>query len=159
MREFFKGGRRKAGCVALVMALAVFGVWMRGYGVSDAFSFGVDEAGNNHWLNSSRDGIRWERYSGAGGVIGWKQFPVPQSGTVFPVDDPEWLSICAVDWRVRSCGFDFGEWRSKQKDAFRCDYWLIPYWSLVLPLTLLSAYLILWKPRKTPAKPVVEDDG
>ena len=26
--------------------------------------------------------------------------------------------------------------------------WRIPYWSLVFPLTLLSAFLILWKPRK-----------
>jgi hypothetical protein len=25
---------------------------------------------------------------------------------------------------------------------------MIPYWSIMLPLTLLSAYLILWKPRK-----------
>jgi hypothetical protein len=25
----------------------------------------------------------------------------------------------------------------------------IPYWSVIIPLTLLSAYLILWTPRKT----------
>ena len=26
--------------------------------------------------------------------------------------------------------------------------WIIPYWSLVIPLTLLSAWLILGKPRR-----------
>lgn len=28
------------------------------------------------------------------------------------------------------------------------ERWTVSYWSLILPLTLLSAYLILWKPRK-----------
>ncbi len=28
--------------------------------------------------------------------------------------------------------------------------WIIQYWEVVLVLTLLSAYLILWKPRKRP---------
>lgn len=148
MGEVFKGWRRKAGCVALMMACVLMGLWMRGYRVSDALSFGIDSAGNDVWLNSSRDGIRWERYFGAGGAWGWQQFPVPRTGTVFPFDDPKWLAICTIDWRWRACGFDFGEWHSKQKDTFRSYYWLIPYWSLVLPLTLLSAYLILWNPRK-----------
>ncbi|HEY4258606.1 MAG TPA: hypothetical protein VGM98_00540 [Schlesneria sp.] len=31
------------------------------------------------------------------------------------------------------------------------DIWAIPHWSIVLPLTLLSAYLLLWKPRKRDA--------
>ena len=33
----------------------------------------------------------------------------------------------------------------------RFEFWIVPYWSLVLPLTLLSAWLILGKIRK--AKP------
>jgi hypothetical protein len=28
------------------------------------------------------------------------------------------------------------------------DVWKIPYGAIVIPLTILSAYLILWKPRK-----------
>ena len=30
-------------------------------------------------------------------------------------------------------------------------FWHIPYWSLVLMVTLVSAYLIVWKPRKKAA--------
>ena len=33
----------------------------------------------------------------------------------------------------------------------RFEEWVIPYWLLVLPLTLLSAWLILAKPRKAKA--------
>ena len=28
-------------------------------------------------------------------------------------------------------------------------YWVIPYWAVVIPLTLVSASLILWKPRQS----------
>lgn len=31
---------------------------------------------------------------------------------------------------------------------YRVDQWIVPYWVLAWPLTLLSVYLILWKPRK-----------
>jgi hypothetical protein len=47
-------------------------------------------------------------------------------------------------------GFGVGEPTSQlQSDwGFRCRYWIIPYWSIVIPLTLLSAWLLLSKPRK-----------
>lgn len=32
--------------------------------------------------------------------------------------------------------------------AVRFKLLVIPYWSFTIPLTLLSAYLILWKPQK-----------
>ena len=32
--------------------------------------------------------------------------------------------------------------------AVFADLYAIPYWSLILPLTLLSAYLILWPKQK-----------
>ena len=37
--------------------------------------------------------------------------------------------------------------------------WQIGIMTVAAPLTLLSAYLILWKPRKIPAKPHVESAG
>ena len=35
---------------------------------------------------------------------------------------------------------------------FRVSFWIIPYWSIILPLTLLSAWLIVGKLRKAKAK-------
>ena len=40
--------------------------------------------------------------------------------------------------------------------------WIIPYWTIVIPLTALSAYLLLSKPRKSNQKKIVEpisDEG
>jgi hypothetical protein len=41
---------------------------------------------------------------------------------------------------------------SSPRSPYDLDFNSIPYWSLALPLTLLSAYLILGKPRKPAAE-------
>ena len=33
-------------------------------------------------------------------------------------------------------------------EEFRLSFVTLPYWRIVIPLTLLSIYLILWKPQK-----------
>ena len=44
-------------------------------------------------------------------------------------------------------GFDFGAGRSHGAGIVRTERWAAPYWSIVMPLTFLSAYLLLSKPR------------
>ena len=39
MREFFKGWRRKMGCVTLLMVCALMGAWARSYSVFDSMQF------------------------------------------------------------------------------------------------------------------------
>ena len=46
MREFFCGWRRKAGCIALVMALALMAGWIRSYTLADWISW----ADNQHYV-------------------------------------------------------------------------------------------------------------
>ena len=56
----------------------------------------------------------------------------------------------ANDWQFAWAGFCF----QQSRWGFRNELdWIFPYWSLVLPLTLLSAWLILGKRRK--AKPPI----
>lgn len=98
MREFFNDWRRKAGCVALVMACVVAGMWLR----SQFYYDGVIS-----WDNEVEDTV----YSTNGSL--------------------HWSSVTREDLTIRT---------------FRS----LPYWSIVLPLTLLSAYLLLWKPRPKP---------
>ena len=86
MHAFFKGWRRKAGCVTLVMACALL--------VIDA-TFGP-EPWAVHWHQS--DPVSHE----SGGIVTTSRSSV---GTV-----------------------------------------AVPNWAMAIPLTLLSAYLILWKP-------------
>lgn len=54
-------------------------------------------------------------------------------------------------WRLRFLGFGYG-WGQhvEMLGAFRMSAWVVSYWSIILPLTLLSAYLLLIKPRPKP---------
>ena len=58
-----------------------------------------------------------------------------------------------VEWQWDWAGFTFGaeQFRPGVMPLHRLEIYAIPYWSIVIPLALLSAYLILWKPRKVGA--------
>jgi hypothetical protein len=130
MREFFKGWRRKAGCVALVMACLSATGLVRSCIATDCVElqteqrfFGVCSC--RAYLifvtcNETRDNqpfVNWE------------------IGGIEPIEHDD------------SSGSMIYTWVTPHRTPNECL--LIPYWSLVLPLTLLSAYLILWKPRKS----------
>ena len=118
MGEFFKGWRRKAGLVTLAMACVLAVGWMRSYTVfGDVAWFGI--------------GSQQQRMVSLAGRVSWKSYPV--SGEAV--------------WMVRSYDKSGPMLSEEQFDLA----WsilsgcVIPYWSLVLPLTLLSAWLILGK--------------
>jgi hypothetical protein len=103
MREFFRGWKRKAGCVTLLLACVFAAGWVRSQNSIDSFVISDFEFVS---LNGRIDfGVLWRRVS-----IGIGEFP--------------------------------------EYHAYKCVY----YWSLVLPLTLLSAYLLVSKQR--PPKPI-----
>ena len=118
MGEFFKGWRRKAGLGTLAMACVLAVGWMRSYTLAgDAAWFCI---GNKQQLMVS-----------LAGRVGWESYPV--SGE--------------AGWMVRSYNKS-GPMFSEERLVLACcglSGWVIPYWSLVLPLTLLSAWLILGK--------------
>ena len=149
MGDFFKGWRRKAGLVTLAMALLLTVAWMRSYGVRDEISIPGHQYGQS--IESFGGGVCWQRWSNSSGPLddlsielkSYKDVPTAS----YPWEDLE------VEWRRDWAGFRFGAatftWKlSNQTFSDRMELWTVPYWSLVLPLTLLSAWLILAKPRK-----------
>jgi hypothetical protein len=129
MREFFQGWRRKAGTVTLVLALAVAGIWMRSRIVCDTLQFKF--RGRLHDIvsySNQTSGVSWKYELEFPEVMDWGSVPLKE----VDVDDIEGT---LANYREAYRDLGFSEWH-------------IPYWSLVLPLTLLSAYLILGKPRK-----------
>lgn len=123
MHTFFHGWRRKAGVVALAMAMFLWLAWMRSYTYSDFIGIS-----RNHQLLlllvSSRGEIWWETC---------------QDSRDPPPSDPFW------------CGSyqhglvpDLLPIEEENSEALPS----VPYAYLTCPLTLLSAYLVLWKPRK-----------
>jgi len=162
MGEFFKGWRRKIGVLTLVTACAMSGMWIRSLTIRDVLAwkcFNVDFA-----IRSFEAGLGWQRYSPSdpNTSVGW----LTDSGKKFFYFDPWWtyenFDVVATTSRMDWAGFNFGsiEWTTltdpPKKGAFAV--WIIPYWSLILPLTLLSAYLLVAKPRVAKPKKFAEPD-
>ncbi len=124
MGDFFRGWRRKAGCVTLVMACLAAGVWVRSFLIVDILHF---EIGNRLYCFDSRYGVlTWgsSEYDFGDQSIGngWRAY----DARLF------------LPWGVRTDEF---EGRATE------------YWCPAVFLTLLSGYLILWKPRKRESRP------
>lgn len=124
MREFFKGWRRKAGCVTLALACFLMGGWNRSLVTSDTFIFG------DGFVTLSKGSIEWMRL-------------VHEDNT--PIETPKTDAPAEVTIAVISGGVKIGN------PNLKVISYTIPYWSLTIPMTVLSAYLLLWKPRKRTA--------
>ena len=134
MREFFEGWRRKVGCVTLVMACVFAAGWVRSFRVEDGISFptGDPNIGALVSVNGEIGLIQWYDDDNL-----WPDGAVPQvASTPFPPATPTSLGT----WIWCCCGLGVKGWLEHR-------YYVISYWSIVIPLTLLSAYLLLWKPR------------
>ncbi len=141
MRTFLKGWRRKTGSILLVMALVFMGGWIRSTRLAEG---AVIQLGTStHVLSSANGNFSWMRHAGrfpTSDTITYMWWPVQQQTVVHPFIDAE------IEWqrRFRWNGFDVGEGHLA---GLSLVTWTIPYWSMAVPLTLLSACLILWKSR------------
>lgn len=151
MREFFKPWRRKAGCVTLVMACVFMGVWVRSEITADWFYFSSGEF-TNEGLISFRGNLICNRFRHSDKTGTPREVIVERGESVWEFlfahqlsnDDPfEWQQ----SWNI--CGICKRETAAPE---FRLTALTIPYWSIVVPLTLLSAYLLLSKLRRTTPK-------
>lgn len=145
MREFFRGWRRKSGCITLGLALALMGMWVRSRIFEDKMIWVW--RGTAHLLNSEDGGISWTAYIGPSNT---RELFWYGSSPIKNDSHHGWWQAkeeCETQWEFQFSGFSFG---TATKGSFNqlAKYWLIPYWILVFPLTLLSACLLLWKPRK-----------
>ena len=69
---------------------------------------------------------------------GWTRIRINVAGD--PANESE---EDGLRWHWKCCGFGVYDWVDEPVRAIE-----IPHWSVVLPLTALSAYLLLTKPRK-----------
>ena len=151
MSTYFHGWRRKIGVVSLFLACVYMAGWVRSLTDEDCFCR-VQRLGNTELIS-------------ADGSIGWRQVVLLYSNTstsmghpangysrrksrpiqLFPIVSAyhKWDS----DLDFRFAGFAFVSALATWNDI-RSSIWIIPYWSIVLPLTLLSAWLLLSPPRK-----------
>lgn len=137
MGGFFKGWRRKIGIVTLLMACVFAGGWVRSFHFGDCVlwnSMMFSSHGNLYCVPPQRLTMSWERPE-------WSVVNVASAD----IDS----SFGQVTWQWRLMGFGIGVFT-----IFRTDILVIlfPYYSIVIPLTLLSAYLLI--SRRRPEKPL-----
>ena len=138
MGEYFKPLRRKFGVLTLVMACVFAAGWLRSLEMDDEVRLPT-EGEINHFLTSSNLGLEWTT------VI--RQMP-PQPSTFRRISRPleggrrKIYASPQYVWSINWCGFRVGGQGIDQITR------IVPYWSIVIPLTLLSAYLLLNKPRQ-----------
>lgn len=150
MREYFRGWRRKSGMLMLVMACGVFGMWMRSYVVMEGLD--IPDRQFQYAVFSANGGVNWATIAPLPIA---SRLPHIQWSSMTPTAVPfDVWSMHEIKWRRRYLGFDLGV-AMETRNNWQFDFIVIPYWFIILPLTLLSAYLILWKPwdqRKTSAQ-------
>lgn len=151
MKEFFDGWRRKAGIVTLAMALVSAGIWVRGTVVTDQFYVG--DSKQYRALEVRQDCLLWGRVQAFGNAtIGsaefWTVAKRDEIGTYLRLMHST-PTKSGWEWRWVGFGFDFGRTEIELGgNDVQLTLWAIPHWFTTIPLTLLSAGLILWKPRK-----------
>jgi hypothetical protein len=147
MGTFFHGWRRKVSCVALLTACMLACAWVRSQDLKDVVSVCRDNE-TLHWLVSSNGELRWITIHGLGGDPYWSAHnhwrTYPNNSSVAVVNP----STLTPYWNYASIGFSLGQGWVEDPISDSRGWVIVPYWSITLTLTLLSAYLILWKPRK-----------
>jgi hypothetical protein len=126
-----------------MLATVIAGAWGRSYAILDSITIPVVD-NQSHFLESFNGRFDWAsltHLSPETHKLEWRWNSERLTGK-----ELIWTSHQSLTQYWKYCGFGVWEWRLRNQ--FR-RVLVIPYWPVVLGLTLLSAYLILGKPRKS----------
>lgn len=149
MRSFFNGWRRKIGVATLSMTCLFAGAWVRS--LTNGISLIFLANGQTHLVASERGALMWKMDSSNDGSpmqafhrINWnsytiKPLPISANSTTPEIDE----------WRRRWCGFDFRKYHYEGTNYSSLTR-IVPYWSIIIPLTLQSTWLLLGRSRVRP---------
>jgi len=160
MGGYFEPWRRKIGVMALVMALLAMGGWVRSVVNLDIVEFTTGDHSKVGLESGEQTICLFNCYSTNKTLnprtifwcsISFHDQPNARSSIVF--SNEYWR------WQICGFGYQFNSWRNQSSipsGAFKGDSIFFPYWSITIPPTLLSVYLLLTKPQKSNQKKIVE---
>jgi hypothetical protein len=143
MGAYFKPWRRKRGVVTLVMACASMAAWMRSWVIADEFEIPMKN-GRSHFFVAGDNWIGWVVQRDGDPVIRLKK-PIKM------LTPPKKKRMSWISRRERYSDDQFARIQTNLDGSMSVvdnPNLFLPYWSIVIPLTLLSAYLLLSMPRK-----------
>ncbi len=131
MREFFRGWKRKVGIVTLLLACAFAAAWVQTFSACDIlilkwFSVASFENAMGIILETKRAAQR--------NTLIWQYTDHADIDSVLSSD---------AEWKWQVLGFGYVSSPTIKSAAIL----FIPYWLIVVPLAVLSAYLLFSKPR------------
>ena len=148
MGEFFRGWKRKNGCLALVLACVSMSLLMRGETYHDTLSIPCG-ANTKAELSSVHGYLLFDSEAteekAFWNSLTWRSlFCCDRSMYLFYLDK-------SVGWRFQCFAIGIykqeGHYKLNRRIAFVRRTVFVSYWSIVVPLTLISAWLLLSKPR------------
>ena len=153
MGDYFKPWRRKIGMIPLVLACVFSAGWVRSQRIQD--QIWVQQQQSLHVFVSMDGVVSWTRSSPF-----FLNIPVRwvSKDSTKMVRQNSWDGG-DVHWHWQRGGFDFGAASFEEATSKghagpwtrRIEVWQVPFWSIVTPLTLLSAFLLLsWPRAKSP---------
>jgi len=167
MGEFFRGWKRKVGVVTLLMACVFAGGWLRSEMNDEVVNCAFWET--NHAIRSFDGKIQFRRAAPHYGTIFLSWDSIKASHKIEPKqdweddEDDDWKNYNIL-WRTDLVyGFHYGVGTHKKFEARRLELWNIPYWSITITLTALSAFLLIKKPKtstqKKTSEPIANEGG
>jgi hypothetical protein len=161
MGNFFHGWRRKTGLIFLVAALAIAGLWFRSFATTDLINFhtGRDRV---QLFASDKSRMIWMSMDDPDHVVA-----LDTAYDSLKTTPTGFLARFETEWRWQCCGFQLGSGRESlptwggsigdgiemmipMKPSFLVPTILvIPYWSLVLLLTVASVTVLFSKSRRS----------
>ncbi len=108
--------------------------WMTQFAVQDAFLVRSDRE-HFHLLVSGYHGLMWIKMVDLVGFSRGRPFYEADF-----VDRSDPFETVDIEWRWKALGFDFGQGHHAFQAPF--GFWIIPYWSIAIPLTLISVWLV-----------------
>lgn len=157
MCTYFIGWRRKLGCVTLLLALVFLGGWARSGTYSDSIFFPIGKQTRVSF--ESENGYLFVEYE--------THKMINESARVFWLSlfccDPDEVYLYYLDdtvgWRFHCFAVGTheinhharGDLDSYEPPGFVRKTWFASYWTIIAPLTALSAWLLIGTRRKTQA--------
>lgn len=148
MPTSFKPMRRKIGVLTLVMACVFMAGWVRSKSKFENLEIPLGETAYAYGVTSKGGGIDVYRVAGMEPAGEWiySSRPAPLDENGHPKLATPWESHHEIEWRWDWAGFHVGVSRWNRMN-WQIESCMIPYWSIVIPLTLISAWLLLSRPR------------
>jgi hypothetical protein len=155
MGDFFKPWRRKIGVLTLGLACVLMAVWLKtSFGDRD-WCLQVPQFPILHHFWIAHEGLGWRTQEQSGDAKDSLEFKLRWIVSINKRSD--FINRPKLNGEVVG-GFRFDETTTELPTGGRYTtrIWIVPYWSIVSPLTLISIWLLLSKPRKSTPKKMVQ---